>query len=91
MSRWGTLKDQQGPSSSNGKKKKGPKLSTDLRTPVLDPWDDDDQQKQSKQQVIREYYDEDDEGFEYIELDDDEEFDISEIQFDDDNEFFNEE
>lgn len=84
MARWGTLEDQQqAPKFNDKKKKKQTAQSTsDLRAPVFDPWDEDEE---SRPLIVREYYDEDDEGFEYEELDDDEEFDISEIQFDDDD------
>jgi len=81
--------EQQAPTLNDKKKKKQAAQSTsDLRAPVFDPWEDKEDQQQSKQQVVREYYDEDDEGFEYIELDDDEEFDMTEVQFEDDDTVF---
>lgn len=86
MTRWGTLQDQQSPGKKKEKNKKKSSRATitDLRAPVLDPWDEDQQSNNNRRQEV-EYYDEDDEGFEYIELEDDEEFDFSEIQFDDDD------
>eukprot|EP00980_Cylindrotheca_fusiformis_P006994 scaffold1469_cov119-Cylindrotheca_fusiformis.AAC.38 len=65
VSRWGTLDE-------NNQSKKKATSTSDLRQPVFDPWQED---KQSKGPIVREYYDEDDEGFEYIELDEDEEID----------------
>jgi primosomal protein N' len=73
VSRWGTLDD---PSASDKKSSS----SSDLRMPVLDPWQED---KKKKKPIIREYYDEDDEGFEYIELGEDEEIDDDAIYEDD--------
>ncbi|KAL3931104.1 MAG: hypothetical protein SGBAC_011459 [Bacillariaceae sp.] len=88
MARWGTLEDQHAPKFNDKKKNKQTAQSmSDLRAPVFDPWDEDEE---SRPLIVREYYDEDDEGFEYEELDDDEEFDISEIQFDDDDTEFSE-
>jgi hypothetical protein len=64
VTRWGTLDD---PSA-----KKKSSSSSELRMPVFDPWQED---KKKKAPIIREYYDEDDEGFEYVELDEDEKID----------------
>lgn len=69
-SRWGTLDDPAlGPKKSSSSSSKS--SSSDLRKPVFDPW----QEEKPRAPIIREYYDEDDEGFEYIEIGEDEEID----------------
>jgi primosomal protein N' len=65
LSRWGTL---EGPTKAVSVEKKS-SSSADFRRPVFDPWGDDEK---SRKPLVREYYDEDDEGFEYAELEDDE-------------------
>ena len=62
MKRWGTLEQ---PSSTGGG---SGQLPNSLQRPVIDPWDMDT--RQQRQPVVREFYDEDDEGFEIMELDD---------------------
>jgi primosomal protein N' len=59
MKRWGTLEQPNGgrPVQLNG-----------IQRPVLDPWEKETERHQ--QPIVREFYDEDDEGFEIMEMED---------------------
>lgn len=69
FSRWGTLDSPTASTRTEKRSEKKKSSSNDLRRPVFDPWEEE---KKVRAPIVREYYDEDDEGFEYEELGDDE-------------------
>jgi hypothetical protein len=86
MKRWGTLEGAApSPSTSSPKQRNSKKKSAagnpqnPFQRPVLDPWAKEEEQatsttlgkKKNNNNAVREFYDEDDEGFEIMELDDD--------------------
>lgn len=93
--RWGTLDQgeekafQQKSNSRKGSKSRTP--GGDMRRPVLDPWEAKSQSKSNSMGVqedeldVREFYDEDDEGFEYLELDEDDDDDLDGFVLEDEN------
>lgn len=78
MKRWGALDDNKASSSS---KESSSSSSSGMRRPVLDPWEADEKKTAAAfSRQRQEYYDEDDEGFEYIEIDeDDDSIELNEV------------
>ena len=76
MKRWGTLEQPPPTGGSSSSRRGQPGVSpNNLQRPVVDPWAMDTTQQRP---MVREFYDEDDEGFEIMELNEDDEDDDGE-------------
>lgn len=77
MKRWGTLEDPKGGQKARPEDSAG---SNPFQRKVLDPWEKEAGHQQQLP-IVREFYDEDDEGFEIMELDEDDEEDWDDAEW----------